>query len=235
MTNDTPTKAGHFHAVRFYTDDLALCQVVADFLRDGLVEMQPAVVIATPEHRREIAAQLQARGLDVSLLESNGDLFLLDADLILNECTTDGMPDPSRFTQAMVPLIEKACRGRKDCRIRLYGEMVDLLWKRGQTVAAVRLEMLWNDLAGAHDFSLLCGYSMGNFYKDAAVEDPARHHRNQECRAGSADQHCHERDTNAPNVVQETKPWRVSVTNIDEISRHHTHVVEDTTEAARIN
>ena len=46
-----------------------------------------------------------------------------------------------------------------------YGEMVDVLWKAGQDVAAIRLEMLWNKLAAMHDFALLCGYAMGNFYK----------------------------------------------------------------------
>jgi hypothetical protein len=34
-----------------------------------------------------------------------------------------------------------------------------------------QVEMLWNRLANIHDFSLLCGYSMGNFYKDAMIEN----------------------------------------------------------------
>ena len=50
---------GHFHAVRFYKDDANLCVVVADFLREGLVSMQPALVIASPEHRLQLAAKLQ--------------------------------------------------------------------------------------------------------------------------------------------------------------------------------
>jgi hypothetical protein len=49
--------------------------------------------------------------------------------------------------------------------------MVDVLWKAGQDVAAIRLEMLWNKLAMTHDFSLLCGYAMGDFYKDAGLAD----------------------------------------------------------------
>jgi hypothetical protein len=36
--------------------------------------------------------------------------------------------------------------------------------------------MLWNDLARTFNFSLVCGYSMGNFYKDAAVEEICRLH-----------------------------------------------------------
>ena len=43
----------------------------------------------------------------------------------------------------------------------------DLLWKDGLAEAAIRLEMLWNKLAAKYRFALLCGYSMGNFYKQA--------------------------------------------------------------------
>ena len=55
--------------------------------------------------------------------------------------------------------------------VRAYGEMVDVLWKDGQTLAALRLEELWNDLADRHSFSLLCGYTMGHFYKEAHGDD----------------------------------------------------------------
>jgi hypothetical protein len=49
--------------------------------------------------------------------------------------------------------------------------MVDVLWKRDQTAAAIRLEMLWNDLARSHQFGLLCGYAMGSFYKGSASDE----------------------------------------------------------------
>jgi hypothetical protein len=54
--------------------------------------------------------------------------------------------------------------------------MVDLLWKQGQSVAAVRLEMLWNKLAATQDCSLLCGYAMGNFYKGSQQQEICDQH-----------------------------------------------------------
>jgi hypothetical protein len=45
--------------------------------------------------------------------------------------------------------------------------MVDVLWQDGEHDAAIRLEVLWNQLAQTEAFSLLCGYAMGHFYKDA--------------------------------------------------------------------
>jgi hypothetical protein len=60
--------------------------------------------------------------------------------------------------------------------MRAYGELVDVLWKAGQDAAAIRVELLWNKLAATHDFSLLCGYAMGNFYKRAGLNAISREH-----------------------------------------------------------
>jgi hypothetical protein len=56
------------------------------------------------------------------------------------------------------------------------GQMVDILWREGERDAAIRLEVLWNQLAQTKAFSLLCGYAMGNFYKDASFGDVCGHH-----------------------------------------------------------
>ena len=168
-----PSKSeyGQFHAVRFYESRESLARMVGQFLGEGFVVGLPAVVIATPEHLDAIKDALTARFFDVGRLEAAGDLVMIDAEATLARFMVDGMPDPARFRDAVTPLIERACRGRKDCVIRAYGEMVDVLWKAGHTVAAVRLETLWNQLAQSHAFALLCGYSMGHFYKDAAHQE----------------------------------------------------------------
>ena len=54
--------------------------------------------------------------------------------------------------------------------------MVDILWRTEEREAAIRLEVLWNQLARTQAFSLLCGYAMGHFYKDAHVDDVCSHH-----------------------------------------------------------
>jgi hypothetical protein len=173
-TGQTP--AGHFHAVRFYDSAESLCRIVAGFLAEGLHMTQPALVIATPDHRHGIAAALRARQVDVDALQASGDLLLLDADETLATFMVNGMPDTARFQTVATELIERACRGRTDCTIRAYGEMVDVLWKKGQAVAAIRLEMLWNRLAATKDFSLLCGYAMGNFYKGSQRSEIGAQH-----------------------------------------------------------
>jgi hypothetical protein len=172
---DEPPPHPHFHAVRFYENRDSLARIVGQFLGEGFAQGLPAIVIATPQHRDAIRHVLAGHYFDVSRLEAGGNLIMVDAEELLARFMLDGVPDARLFTATMVPLIEQASQGR-DCVIRAYGEMVDLLWKAGQTAAAVRLETLWNQLAHTHAFALLCGYSMGNFYKDAAHEEICRHH-----------------------------------------------------------
>jgi hypothetical protein len=100
----------------------------------------------------------------------------LDADETLSAFMQGDIVDGHSFEAVMHNVIERACGNRKDCTVHIYGEMVDVLWKRGQNTAAIRLEILWNQLAGTHDFSLLCGYSMGHFFKNAAAVDDIRKH-----------------------------------------------------------
>lgn len=51
-------------------------------------------------------------------------------------------------------VISRAAEGRP--RVRIFGEMVALLWAEGMNDAALGLEGLWNDLRKLRPFSLLC-------------------------------------------------------------------------------
>jgi hypothetical protein len=150
--------------------------LVGGFLAEGFSAAQPAIVIATVEHRLGILNCLRSSGHDPEALEAAGQLVFLDANETLAAFMVDGMPDATKFRAAIVPVIDAVASRVLDTQVRAYGEMVDVLWKAGRTVAATKLEMLWNDLARDRRFALLCGYAMGNFYKDAAVEDICSHH-----------------------------------------------------------
>ena len=175
MENLKP-RSGHFHAVRFYENEHELCRIVADFLSGGLAVGQPAIVVATPKHRDGIAKRFDEIGLDIGELQRSGELVLRDAREMLAFFMVDGMPDSGRFNTAMSRLIQQACRGRDDRPVSVYGEMVDVLWKDGNQEGAMRLELLWNQLAASHDFSLLCGYAVGSFYKGASRDEICSQH-----------------------------------------------------------
>jgi hypothetical protein len=161
-----PGQSGH-HAVQFYSDARRLCMSVADFLGDGLAGGQPIIVVATPKHRDGILAELKARLFDVEALTRRGDITTLDVTETLKRFMVNGMPDPAKFAETARTVVERLTRGRSDCVVRAYGEMVDALWRADNPDGAIQLELLWNDLAKTHPFSLLCAYGLGHFYSDA--------------------------------------------------------------------
>ena len=162
--------AKHCHAVQFYHDEAFLAGVVGDFLLTGLTVDQPAIVIATENHRQAFAAHLEAHGIDVAAARRRGLLIDVDARETLNAFMVGSLPDEERFKKAAGSLIQRARRGGSKASVRAYGEMVDLLWADGNARAALRLEELWNQLATTHDFALLCAYAMGRFSEAAHAD-----------------------------------------------------------------
>ena len=171
MSTSVGPTPGHFHAVRFYENKTSLCRTVADFLAEGFREHQPGLVVATNAHILGVLDQLRARNFDVDRMQAAGELLLLDARGTLATFMADGMPDAAAFTTIVPAIIERLRGDRSDRTVRAYGEMVDVLWRQGKCEEAIELEILWNDLARSHAFSLLCGYAMGNFYKETDRRD----------------------------------------------------------------
>ncbi|MFN2601877.1 MAG: ATP-binding protein [Gemmatimonadaceae bacterium] len=159
------------HDVQFYENDHFLAAAVADFLAGGIAVGQPVIVIATQEHRDAFLLRLKAKGLETDDATRNGFLTMLDAREILAHFMDGAVPNPTRFRSTVGSVVNNSLGLSSYRCIRAYGEMVDLLWKDGNTEGAIRLEELWNELAESHSFSLLCAYSMGNFYKEAHSHD----------------------------------------------------------------
>jgi CheY-like chemotaxis protein len=147
-----------FHAVCFYDDSPSLARTVARFIGEGLAASQAAVIVATAAHGASIRDRLTATGVDSQERIAQGELVILDADEVLNRLMVGNRPDAARFEDTITPIVEKAAGGRKRL-VRIYGEMVNVLWSRGRQDAALSLEMLWHQFLAARKCSLLCGYS----------------------------------------------------------------------------
>jgi hypothetical protein len=164
------------HAVRFYESDRSLAAIVAEFLHGGFAHGEPGIIVATPTQRAAVLRELTNRSVDVVELQRSEILMMLDARDMLETFMIDGKPDEARFMSGMSEVIERACKGRSDCRVRIFGQMVDVLWQQDEHEAAIRLEVLWNELAQTKSYSLLCGYAMGQFYKDAKLDEVCAQH-----------------------------------------------------------
>lgn len=167
------------HVVQFYDTERFLSGAVIDFLGAGLAAGQSAVAIATQSHRDAFAAGLQRRGIDVDRVLANGRLALLDAREVLDTVMDGSLPDPIAFRRIIGGLLTTAeLRSSHPC-MRVYGEMVDLLWKDRNANGALKLEDLWNAISVEHPLALMCAYAMGNFSTEAdgkQFADVCRYH-----------------------------------------------------------
>lgn len=153
------------HLVQLYTDEIFLSRAVSLFIGLGLADGEAAVIIATPEHVELFKKSLRAAGLDVATLVAREQLLLLDARTRLAEFMVDGMPDRDKFVNSLMPVFA-GIRAAGYEKIRLYGEMVNLLWDHNLP-GTVALEELWNQVLADTRLSLLCAYGIDNFDRQA--------------------------------------------------------------------
>lgn len=153
---DTPGACDH--VVQLYTDDDFLARAVIQFVGSGFAEGAAAVLIATPAH----VALFTGRLPDAPAAMARGQLVVLDAQTCLKTFMVDGIPDREAFAETIRGVLASV-RASGYSKIRLYGEMVNLLWEAHELDAAVRLEELWNDVLAAERLPLLCAYRIDNF------------------------------------------------------------------------
>lgn len=157
------------HAAQLYERDSDLVEAVRIHLAGGLSAGGAAIAIATEPHRREFATVIEAAGADMARFTS------LDAAATLARFCRDGWIDREGFRRAIGGIVREAAAGGEP--VRVYGEMVALLWDAGAVLAALELEELWTDLARELEFSLLCGYHVDSVGEaDAALQDVCRLH-----------------------------------------------------------
>jgi len=165
-TSNTPAPdgcaaCGHEHLVEFYETEEFLVATVTEFLVPALRGDDSVVVVATDEHRDMFAEAIGEAGVDVDTAVREGRYQALDAAELLSEFMVDGTPDPVRFRELITSVIDRASAGGRE--VRVYGEMVALLWADGDVTSTIAVEDLWNELAADRTFSLFCGYPIQGF------------------------------------------------------------------------
>jgi hypothetical protein len=156
VNGSVPTAGHDDHVVHFYAHDRELAEKAGEFLRGALRTGGVAVVIATPAHRLALQAWLEQAGVDVAAARAGGSCVELDAAGTLARFMVSDWPDPAAFWQVISPVIQQASKTAEP--VRVFGEIVALLWESGQVGAAIDVEALWNEMASRYPFGLLCGY-----------------------------------------------------------------------------
>lgn len=152
------------HDVQFYYDDRFLVRSLAAFVGNALDTGTSAIVVATKPHRDGIAKELQHLAVDLTASDQGG-YVALDAADTLAQFTSNGALDENLFRHVIGKVIAcaSAAAPNDDAKIVIFGEMVTLLWQRGEAQAALRLEQFWNRLSELYSFHLRCGYPIADF------------------------------------------------------------------------
>lgn len=147
------------HFVQIYRDERVLVEAISLFAGAALGRNEAVIIVATEGHRDAVERCLGGDGFDVPALKGWGQLTILDAEETLSRFMVDGTPDEARFKALIAKMVASVRASRRFRDVRVYGEMVDLLWS-DNLPAATRLEELWNDVLEEHSISLFCAYCL---------------------------------------------------------------------------
>jgi MEDS: MEthanogen/methylotroph, DcmR Sensory domain len=156
----------HDHIVQLYQDQQFLNRAVCRFAASAIANGEGVILVPTVAHWDAFRPRLEAEGVDVKAAESRGQLTIVDADDLLPTFMRDTMPDSPVFLGLAADVISRAKGDGRYPKVRWWGEMVNLLWERGDVGASMALEDLFDELAHKQDVAIFCSFLMDNFDGD---------------------------------------------------------------------
>ncbi len=128
----------HLHAVDFYDHEHELVDIIARFVAEGLALGERSIIVATGPHRAGLDAALAGLGHDPAEQRAAGNLLTFDAAATLDTILVSDGPDPAFDGNRVSAILTGALADGRP--VRVFGEMVALLWDAGQVLAAIELE-----------------------------------------------------------------------------------------------
>jgi hypothetical protein len=152
------------HIVQLYQDQNFLSRAVCRFVGAAITSGEGIILCPTDLHWNAFRPRLEADGVDLEAARKRGQLTVVDADDFLPRFMRDGMPDPTIFLPLAAEAVAQARAGGRYPRIRWWGEMVNVLWERGNVAASMKLEDLFDQyVAKGDDVAIACSFLMDNF------------------------------------------------------------------------
>ncbi|HET9576225.1 MAG TPA: MEDS domain-containing protein [Usitatibacter sp.] len=156
------------HLLQCYAHEDALLDALEGFVSSGLRAGDGVAVLATATHLHELEKRLRAHWLDIDRARWEQRYNPLLAQEVLEKfMDEDGLPDEERFRAVVDDLLATARgTGRK---VRFFGEMVNVLWARGDIAGSIQLENLWCGFLLDNDAQLFCAYARELFGESAGT------------------------------------------------------------------
>jgi hypothetical protein len=151
------------HIVQLYQDEKFLSRAVCRFAVSAINHGEGVILVPTSAHWNALRPRLEDEGVDVVAAQASGQLTIIDADQLLPGFMRDAMPDGPLFFGLAAEAIEQARGGDRFTKVRWWGEMVNVLWERGDVAASMDLEDHFHKLAHDHEIAIFCSFLMDNF------------------------------------------------------------------------
>jgi hypothetical protein len=154
------------HIVQLYQDEKFLSRAVCRFAAAALANGEGLILVPTAAHWNAFRPRLEAEGVDVDAAQARHQLTVVDADELLPRFMKNEMPDAPLFLGLAADVVAQARGDGRNRKLRWWGEMVNVLWERGDVSASMRLEDLFDQLAHEEDLAIFCSFLMDNFSGD---------------------------------------------------------------------
>lgn len=151
------------HLVQVYRDPASMARIAGSWAAHALLAGGGCVLITRALNHGRLREVIGGIGADVAAGEGSGALVFIDADDLLAGFLVDGVPRGELFK----PLARAVITGVRaalapGAEVRVFGDMMNLLWQGGQKTAARRLEALWSETIEEERVRLLCAYRVDN-------------------------------------------------------------------------
>jgi hypothetical protein len=154
------------HIVHLYQDQDFLNRVVCRFAAAALANGEGVILVPTLAHWDVFRPRLLAEGVDVKGAQDRGQLTVVDADELLPRFMHQAMPDGPMFLGLAGDIIARTRAAGRYTNVRWWGEMVNVLWERGDVAASMNLEDLFDQVGREQNIAVFCSFMMDNFNGD---------------------------------------------------------------------
>ena len=151
------------HVVQLYQDQDFLNRAVCRFAGAALANGEGLILVPTVEHWNAFRPRLEAEGVNVKDVQDSGQLTVVDADELLPRFMRTALPDAPMFLGLAGEIVARTRGAGRFPKVRWWGEMVNVLWERGDVAASMNLEDLFDRVAHEQDIAIFCSFVMDNF------------------------------------------------------------------------
>jgi len=166
--NSAAEFAASQHIVELFDSTDSLVNTVSAFLSDGLSRGDRALVVMRLAQWNSVASELTRRRVSLSDAIASGQLTVLDGTRTLARIMPHGSPCRGLFEEVIGKTVREICA--EGVRLRVYGDLMDVLAADGNFHGAHELEKMWSDLTRQAPVTVLCGYSAASFHNADAGE-----------------------------------------------------------------